>query len=101
MKKAKKQIEKGEKKKVQTKNNKEKKKRKRGKKKEKKEKKKKGGRKKKEKMGYWRSGRLRQSGGERRQPGGIGRWRRASGEGLVIEVVLAGRAECEWLAFVC
>ena len=35
------------------------KKRKRGKKKEKKEKKKKGGRKKKEKMGYWRSGRLR------------------------------------------
>lgn len=42
------------------------KKRKRGKKKEKKEKKKKGGRKKKEKMGYWRSGRLRQSGGERR-----------------------------------
>lgn len=51
MKKAKKQIEKGEKKKVQTKNNKEKKKRKRGKKKEKKEKKKKGGRKKKRKNG--------------------------------------------------
>ena len=23
------------------------------------------------------------------------------GEGLVIGVVLAGRAECEWLAFVC
>ena len=64
---------------MQTKNNKEKKKRKRGKKKEKKEKKKKGGRKKKEKMGYWRSGRLRKSGGERREPGGIGRCRRASG----------------------
>lgn len=34
--------------------------------KKKKEKKKKSKRKKKEKMGYWRSGRLRQSGGERR-----------------------------------
>ena len=40
------------------------KKREKGKKKESKEKK--SGRKKKEKMGYWRSRRLRQSGGERR-----------------------------------
>ena len=50
---------------MQTKNNKEKKKKKKGKeeRKKKKEKKKKSKRKKKEKMGYWRSRRLRQSGG--------------------------------------